>query len=150
MEVVNVHVGVQTASLSMCFLKPLSYVTINHETVSFVVEIKLISYLCEIFSFHTGEYEDFCCLESSFMYSADNHRRLQETYYLLFHRHLGRTVQKIIILYLSRFSKGVCFSERTWQIYMKHFFSLLYCACCQVTQLFYQPLHIYKFIKFTP
>jgi len=27
--------------------------------------------------------------------------------------------------------------------------SLLYCACCQVTQLFYQPLHIYEFIKFT-
>jgi len=29
-------------------------------------------------------------------------------------------------------------------------FSLLYRACCQVTQLFYQPLHLYKFIKFTP
>ena len=28
-------------------------------------------------------------------------------------------------------------------------FSLLYCACCQVTQLLYQPLHIYKFIKVT-
>jgi len=30
------------------------------------------------------------------------------------------------------------------------FFSLLYRACCQGTQLFYQPLHLYKFIKFTP
>jgi len=29
-------------------------------------------------------------------------------------------------------------------------FSLLYRACCQVTQLFYQPLHLYEFIKFTP
>jgi len=27
--------------------------------------------------------------------------------------------------------------------------SLLHRACCQVTLLFYQPLHIYKFIKFT-
>jgi len=28
-------------------------------------------------------------------------------------------------------------------------FSLLHRAYCQVTQLLYQPLHIYKFIKFT-
>jgi len=27
-------------------------------------------------------------------------------------------------------------------------FSLLYRACCQVTQLLYQPLHLYKFYKF--
>ena len=58
MEVVNVHVGAQTASLSACFLSSLSYVTINHENVSFVVDIKFISFLCEMFSFHRGEYED--------------------------------------------------------------------------------------------
>lgn len=85
MEVVNVHVGPQTASLSTCFLSSLSYVTINHETISFVVEIKYISFLCEIFSFQRGEYKCFSCLERGFMQSADNHLLFQETYYLPFH-----------------------------------------------------------------
>jgi len=81
------------------------------------VEIKLISFLCEIFSFHRGEYEDFCCLERSYMYSADNHRCFQETYYLRFHRHIGKVVRKPIMLYLSRFSQGIFFRTYVTNIY---------------------------------
>jgi hypothetical protein len=77
METVCVHAAVQTAPISTCFLGSLSYLTINFESISFV-----ISFLCEIFCFHRVEYKDTVFWNVASRRSADTNGRFRETYCL--------------------------------------------------------------------